>query len=304
MNKIAFVYPGQGAQKTGMGADFYQNSSLAREVFDGASKLLKMDMKALCFEENDRLDKTEYTQAAMVTVCLAITRVIRELGIEPDVTAGLSLGEYCAIVAAGGMSEADAVKAVRARGILMEHAVPDGQGAMSAVMGLTGEEIQAVLADIKGVTVANYNCPGQIVITGESCAVERAKEELKKAGARKVVRLNVSGPFHSPMLRRAGEELERELADVKFTPLKIPYVSNVTAEEVTDIRQTAKLLVRQISTPVYWQQSVESMIAGGVNTFIEIGPGKTLSGFIRKINRDVKLCHVGSWEELLCLTGK
>ena len=165
MSKTAFIYPGQGAQTAGMGADFYEHSELAREVFDGASRLLRLDMKALCFEENEKLDITEYTQAAMVTTCLAMTKVIEAEGLKPDITAGLSLGEYCAIAAAGGMSAMDAVKTVRARGILMQNAVPAGKGAMMAVLGMSGEEIEQVIGRMEQVSVANYNCPGQIVIT-------------------------------------------------------------------------------------------------------------------------------------------
>lgn len=177
MSKIAFLYPGQGAQKAGMGLDFYENDLAAKALFDRAGELLAMDMKALCFEENDKLDITEYTQAAMVTTCLAMTRVVTAAGIKPDVTAGLSLGEYCAIAAAGGMREEDAIKTVRKRGILMQDAVPAGVGGMSAVLGMTGEEIEAVLADVEDVSVANYNCPGQIVITGLAKAVEEARQK-------------------------------------------------------------------------------------------------------------------------------
>ena len=171
MSKIAFIYPGQGAQKAGMGKDFYENSESARAVFDRASEILDLDMKELCFEENDRLDLTEYTQAALVTTCLAMTKVVSEHGIRPDVTAGLSLGEYCAIAIAGGMSEEDAIRTVRKRGILMQNTVPAGEGAMAAVLGLEASAIEEVIADIEGVTIANYNCPGQIVITGVTAKV-------------------------------------------------------------------------------------------------------------------------------------
>ncbi|MFR8238081.1 MAG: ACP S-malonyltransferase [Dorea sp.] len=298
MSKTAFIYPGQGAQTAGMGADFYEHSELAREVFDGASRLLRLDMKALCFEENEKLDITEYTQAAMVTTCLAMTKVIEAEGLKPDITAGLSLGEYCAIAAAGGMSAMDAVKTVRARGILMQNAVPAGKGAMMAVLGMSGEEIEQVIGRMEQVSVANYNCPGQIVITGETEAVKEAGERLKEAGAKRTVLLNVSGPFHSPMLREAGEELGKVLDTVPFTPLQIPYVTNVTAEAVEDIACTRKLLKEQVSASVRWQQSMEYMIANGVDTFVEIGPGRTLSGFMRKINRDVEMCHISTWEDM------
>ena len=206
MSKTAFLFPGQGAQKAGMGKDFYEQSETAAKVIDRATELLGIDMKALCFEENDKLDQTEYTQAALVTVCMAMEHVLRERGLRADVTAGLSLGEYCAIASAGGMSTEDAVMLVRKRGILMQNAVPGGKGTMAAVLGMTGEDIEKVVDPIDGVSIANYNCPGQIVITGWKESVEKASEELKNAGAKRVMPLNVSGPFHSPMLEEAGRD--------------------------------------------------------------------------------------------------
>ena len=298
MAKIAFIYPGQGAQKPGMGKDFYENSELAKAVYDKASELLQIDMKALCFEENEKLDLTEYTQAALVTTCLAMTKVVEERGLKPDVTAGLSLGEYCAISVAGGMKEEDAIYLVRKRGILMQNTVPAGEGAMAAILGMDASVIEEGIKDLEGVTVANYNCPGQIVITGETKAVEKAAEVLKEAGAKRTVLLNVSGPFHSPMLKQAGEELAKEMEKVEMEPLQIPYVTNVTAEYVTDIRETKKLLAEQVAASVRWQESVERMIAEGVDTFVEIGPGKTLAGFLRKIDRSVKVYNIGTWEDV------
>ena len=302
MSKIAFIYPGQGAQKCGMGADFYENSTSAKAVYDMASEVLKdnmdIDMKDLCFHENDKLDLTEYTQAALVTTCLAMTKPLVEAGIRPDVTAGLSLGEYCAIAAAGGMKDEDAIRLVRKRGLLMQNTVPAGEGAMCAIMGMTGEEIEAVTDGMEGVSVANYNCPGQIVITGETKAVEAAAEKLKEAGAKRAVMLNVSGPFHSPMLKKAGEELAQVLEGVELSPLDVPYVTNVTAQQVTDISQTKELLAEQVSSSVRWQQSMENLIADGVDTFIEIGPGRTLAGFMRKISRDVTVYNVGTWADV------
>ena len=298
MAKIAFIYPGQGAQKPGMGKDFYENSELAKAVYDKASELLQIDMKALCFEENEKLDLTEYTQAALVTTCLAMTKVVEERGLKPDVTAGLSLGEYCAISVAGGMKEEDAISLVRKRGILMQNTVPVGEGAMAAILGMDASVIEEGIKDLEGVTVANYNCPGQIVITGETKAVEKAAEILKEAGAKRAVLLNVSGPFHSPMLKQAGEELAKEMEKVEMEPLQIPYVTNVTAEYVTDIRETKKLLAEQVAASVRWQESVERLIAEGVDTFVEIGPGKTLAGFLRKIDRSVKVYNIGTWEDV------
>lgn len=298
MSKTAFIFPGQGAQKAGMGKDFYEQSVTAAEVFDKASKLLDIDMKALCFEENDLLDQTEYTQAALVTTCLAIAKVLDERGVKPDAAAGLSLGEYCAIVVAGGMSAEDAITAVRKRGILMQNAVPGGKGSMAAVLGMAAEEIEKVLSEIEGVSIANYNCPGQIVITGWKESVEKASEVLKEAGAKRVLPLNVSGPFHSPLLEEAGRELGSVLKNVELHPLNFPYVTNVTAQYVEDISETKELLKQQVASSVRWQQSVERMIADGVDTFVEVGPGKTLAGFMRKIDKNVKVYNVGSWEDV------
>lgn len=298
MSKIAFIYPGQGTQKAGMGADFYENSKTARDIYDEASRVLGLDMKELCFEKNDRLDLTEYTQAAMVTTCLAMTRVLEEMGVSPAVTAGLSLGEYCAIAAAGGFDDMDAVRTVRKRGILMQNTVPAGEGAMAAVLGMEKEAIEQTLASMEDVTIANYNCPGQIVITGRAGAVKEACEKLKEAGARRTMPLNVSGPFHSPMLEKAGKELAKELEKSSWKSLTIPYVTNVTAKEVTDISQTPGLLARQVSAPVRWEQSMERMIQSGVDVFVEIGPGKTLTGFLKKIASEKKVMQLGVWEDL------
>ncbi len=297
MSRIAFLYPGQGAQEAGMAKDFYENSPEARELFDQASELLDLDLRKLCFEENNLLDKTEYTQAAMVAACLAITGELKKKGLHPDMTAGLSLGEYCAIAAAGGMSDMDAVRTVRARGIFMEHAAPEGTGAMSAILGMENSSVEKVIQEIEGAYIANYNCPGQIVITGEKEAVERAGKALKEAGARRVLPLKVSGPFHSPMMENAGEKLKKVLEEVTLKKPSVPYVTNVTAELVTEKEQIRELLVKQISSPVCWEQSIRNMIAEGVDTFVEIGPGKTLSSFMKKTDRNVTMYRVGTWEE-------
>lgn len=304
MSKIAFIYPGQGAQKAGMGADFYENSESARELYDRAGELLDLDLKELCFEKNDKLDLTEYTQAALVTTCLAMTGVLKERGLEPDITAGLSLGEYAAIAAAGGMKPLDAIRLVRRRGILMQNTVPAGEGAMCAVLGMETEAIEQVLAELDDVTIANYNCPGQIVITGKTAMVEEAAKRLAEAGAKRTVMLNVSGPFHSPMLHKAGEELKEELEKTEFYPLEKPYFTNVDARQVDDISRTKELLAKQVSSPVRWMQSMEKMIADGVDVFVEIGPGKTLAGFMKKIDRSVKVYNVATWEDVEKVTGE
>ena len=295
---VAFIFPGQGAQVTGMGRDFYEQTDTGRKVFDKASQLLGFSMPELCFEPNERLNLTEYTQAAMVTVSIAMMKVLmEETKIRPDVAAGLSLGEYCALFATGAMSEEDAITAVRKRGILMQQAVPAGIGSMAAILGMEAAGIEAVLADLKEVQIANYNCPGQIVISGKKEAVELAGEKLKGAGAKRVIPLNVSGPFHSCMLSEAGKELGKALEGVELHPLKIPYVANVTADYVTDRNEIKGLLEKQVSHSVRWQQSVETMLSHGVDTFIEIGPGKTLSGFMKKISRNVKTVNIEKLED-------
>ena len=298
MSKIAFIFPGQGAQACGMGQDFYEQTETGKKIFDKASGLLGFSMPELCFEKNDRLDITEYTQAAMVTAGIAMMRVLEEKGIKPDVAAGLSLGEYCALAAAGVMSDEDAICTVRQRGILMQEAVPVGEGAMAAILALDAAAIEAVTGAMEGVWIANYNCPGQIVISGEKAAVEEACEKLKAAGAKRAVMLNVSGPFHSGMLADAGEKLGEVLSQVELHEPQIPYVANVTAQYVKSAAEVKELLTRQVSSSVRWQQSVEAMIADGVDTFIEIGPGKTLAGFMRKISRDVKTLNVEKLEDI------
>ena len=298
MGKIAFVYPGQGAQKVGMGKDFYENSERSKEIFDLSASVLDFDIKQVCFEENDFINNTKYTQAALVTTCLAMTKEVLALGIKPDVTAGLSLGEYAAIATAGGMSDEEAIKTVRVRGILMDEAVPDGKGAMAAVLGMTGEAVYEVVKDLADVSIANYNCPGQIVITGEKSAVENAGKVLSENGAKRVIPLNVSGPFHSAFLKGAGETLGETLETVDWKELEIGYVTNVDASLVTDIRQTKDLLMKQVSSSVLWEQSVRNMIEMGVDTFVEIGPGKTLAGFIKKIDKEVQVVNVGAFEDL------
>ena len=233
MSKIAFIFPGQGAQTTGMGQDFYQETETGREMFEKASEILGFSMTDLCFDpaQTDRLNITEYTQPAMVTASLAMMRVFMErTGIRPDVAAGLSLGEYPAMAAAGVMSDEDAIRTVRQRGILMQGEVPVGQGAMSAVLAMDAEKIEEVIAPIEGVQIANYNCPGQIVITGEKAAVDVAAAACSEAGAKRCVPLKVSGPFHSAMLKGAGEKLAHALESVEIHDIKVPYITNVTAD--------------------------------------------------------------------------
>ncbi|MCC8139149.1 MAG: ACP S-malonyltransferase [Lachnospiraceae bacterium] len=292
MSGLAFVFPGQGAQYVGMGKDFYEAFPVCREVFDAASAASGLDIPALCFEENEKLNQTEYTQICMLTVEIAILKAVEEQGITSAVNAGLSLGEYAALAASKVMSLPDIFRVVRKRGIYMQEAVPVG-GAMAAVLAMDAAKIEEICEQTEGiVSIANYNCPGQIVITGEEQAVEAAGEALKGAGAKRVVRLNVSGPFHSKMLEGAGEKLAEELRDVKIAEIETPYLTNVTADYMKSADDVKDYLRRQVSSSVRWQQSVERMIADGVDTFVEMGPGKTLSGFMRKINRGVTMYNI------------
>ncbi len=297
MAKTAFVFPGQGAQYIGMSKEFYEQIPACREVFEMASEASGLDIAALCFEENEKINITEYTQICMLTAEAAILKALQEKGYQPDVTAGLSLGEYGALMAAGVLDWKDAFALVRKRGIYMQEAVPTG-GAMSAVLGLHAAAIEEICRNTEGiVSVANYNCPGQIVITGEEKAVAEAGEKCKEAGAKRVVPLNVSGPFHSQMLTGAGEKLGEALQDVQIQEYTIPYLSNVIADYVTEPSKVKDLLRLQVSSSVRWQQSVERMIADGVEEFVEIGPGRTLTGFMRKIDKEAKVCNIDKMED-------
>lgn len=298
MSKIAFTFPGQGAQYVGMGKEFYEAYPVCRQVMDCASQVTGLSMPEICFEENEKINITEYTQIAMLSVSAAILKLLEEKGLHSQVNAGLSLGEYGALLASGVISLEDAFALVRKRGIYMQEAVPVG-GAMSAVLGLDAAVIEQICQETEGiVSIANYNCPGQIVITGEAAAVEAASGKLKEAGARRVLPLKVSGPFHSAMLTGAGEKLREALKDVEIREFSTPYVTNVTAQYVRRPDEVKELLVQQVSSPVRWQQCVEAMIADGVDTFVEIGPGRTLTGFLRKINRNVKGFHVEKPEDM------
>ena len=298
MKKIAFIFPGQGSQYIGMGKDFYETFPCAKEMIDLAEKVSGIPMKELLFEENENINITKYTQIAMLADELAIWSVLREKGFESVVNAGLSLGEYAALVASGVMTPEDAFRVVAKRGEYMQEAVPTG-GAMTAVLGADTAVIEKICEETEGiVSIANYNCPGQIVITGEQQAVDAAAAALKEAGAKRCTPLNVSCPFHSAMLLPAGEKLAAELEQVEIHEIAVPYITNVTADYVTDPSQVKELLKKQISSSVRWQQSVERMIADGVEAFIEIGPKKSLCGFMKRIDKTVPAYHVDKVTDL------
>lgn len=303
MGKTAFLFPGQGAQYCGMGKDFYEQYEAAREVYRLAEKATGLDVAALCFEEDERLHITEYTQIAMLATEVAILKVLEQKGLKADCCAGLSLGEYGALAAARVMEPEDLFRLIRCRGIYMQEAYPTG-GAMTAVLGLDADTIREVCQATEGiVSIANDNCPGQIVITGQEQAVEAAAEKLREAGAKRCVPLKVSGPFHSALLAGAGEKLAEKLAEVMVQDPQIPYLCNVEAAPVTDKSWVKELLAKQVCGTVRWRETMEHMLADGVDTFVEIGPGKTLAGFLRKINREATVYNVEKVEDLEKLDG-
>ncbi len=302
MKKIAFLFPGQGSQTIGMGKDFFDHFKVAREVFEEADDTLHFSISKLCFEgPEDELKLTENTQPAVLTASIAALRVLQtERGVQPLLTAGHSLGEYSALVAVGAFAFADALRTVRLRGKFMQEAVPVGEGTMAAVLGLDPEELERICeeaSDGEVVTPANFNCPGQIVISGHTSAVERAIELVKRKG-KKAMPLQVSAPFHSPLMKPAGLQLKEVLKDIPITEFKVPVVTNVEARPNSVPERVKPLLVEQVSSPVRWEESIREMIQEGIEQFLEVGPGKVLSGLMKRIDSKAETSHI---EDLLSL---
>jgi [acyl-carrier-protein] S-malonyltransferase len=302
MGKIAFIFSGQGAQYVGMGKELYDSIPVCREVFDKADEALGFSISKICFEgPEEELGKTENTQPAILTMSIAAMKALEEEGIFPDYTAGLSLGEYSALVCSGAFDFEDVVKLIKKRGKFMQEAVPAGAGAMAAIIGLKEDALREVLAKSSHagiVEAANFNCPGQIVIAGETKAVETAVENAKEAGALKAIILNVSGPFHTSMMEPAAVKLEKELAAMTVKDMKIPVITNVTGEFVEDAQVIKATLKKQVMSSVLWEKTINTMLEAGVDTFVEIGPGKALCGFVKKVNRKVKAINVENLDSL------
>lgn len=305
MGKTAFVFPGQGAQVVGMGKDAYEGHAVARERFDQADQALGFPLTELIFRGPEHeLKQTSNTQPALLATSIALYEAFKSQGLEPDYVAGHSLGEYSALVVAGVLEYEAALKLVRKRGIFMEEAVPAGQGSMAAVLGADTERLNALCAQISAekavVEMANYNCPGQIVVSGAVAGVdELMRRAAEEAGARRVVPLEVSGPFHSSLMGPAADRLQAELVGVEMKSARYPLVANVTAEPVTDAEEIRSLLVKQVRSPVLWEQSVRWLLENGVDTFVEIGAGKVLAGLVRKIDRKANIISVNDLDAAL-----
>lgn len=301
--KTAFLFPGQGSQSVGMGKVLHDNFTVARTVFEAADKALGFSISKLCFEgPEEELRKTFNTQPAILTVSIAALRVLEEAGVKADITAGHSLGEYSALVAAGVLDFADAVRLVNKRGKFMQEAVPLGEGAMAAVLGIDRKKVVEICAQIEkeqgAVQAVNFNCPGQIVIAGTTAAVEKAAEALKAAGAKRTIMLPVSAPFHSSLLQPAAERLASELDKVEFHDPVIPVVANVNGQVSTSKDGIKELLVKQAANPVLWEDCVAAVAKFGAMVSVEVGPGKVLTGFTKKVAPEIENLNVEDMESL------